>query len=102
MVEVFPELAGVPVEYAWDGKVAFTIDQMPHAGRLDGLHYALGYGGHGVALATWLGARMGEALAGRAALPELTRPFRPVPLYGGTPWFLPFVGAYYRARDWLG
>ena len=102
MVEVFPELADVPVEYAWDGKVAFTIDQMPHAGRLDGLHYALGYGGHGVALATWLGARMGEALAGRAALPELTRPFRPVPLYGGTPWFLPFVGAYYRARDWLG
>ena len=49
MVEVFPELAGVPVEYAWGGQVAFTVDQMPHAGRLDGVHYALGYGGHGVA-----------------------------------------------------
>ena len=64
MVEVFPELAGVPVEYAWGGQVAFTLDQMPHAGRLDGVHYALGYGGHGVAMATWLGARMGDALAG--------------------------------------
>lgn len=64
MVEVFPELAGVPLEYAWGGQVAFTVDQMPHAGRLDGIHYALGYGGHGVAMATWLGARMGDALAG--------------------------------------
>ncbi len=102
MVEVFPELAGVPVEYAWDGRVAFTLDQMPHAGVLDGIHYALGYGGHGVALATWLGGRMGEALAGAGTIPRLASPFRPVPLYGGTPWFLPLVGGYYRVRDWLG
>ena len=101
MVEVFPDLAGTPVKYAWGGQVAFTLDQMPHAGRLDGAHYALGYGGHGVAMATWLGARMGDALAGRATLPRLTAPFRPVPLYRGTPWFLPFVGGYYRVRDWL-
>jgi glycine/D-amino acid oxidase-like deaminating enzyme len=102
MVEVFPDLAGVSVEYAWSGQVGFTLDQMPHAGVLDGIHYALGYGGHGVALATWLGARMGDALAGAGTIPRLTAPFRPVPLYGGTPWFLPFVGGYYRMRDWLG
>jgi glycine/D-amino acid oxidase-like deaminating enzyme len=102
MVEVFPELADVPVEYAWDGRVAFTLDQMPHAGVLEGIHYVLGYGGHGVALATWLGARMGEALAGAGTVPRLTSPFRPVPLYGGTPWFLPLVGGYYRMRDWVG
>ena len=89
MIEVFPELAGVPIEYAWGGQVGFTVDQMPHAGRLNGVYYALGYGGHGVALATWLGARMGQAIAGRAALPRLTSPFWPIPLYGGTPWFLP-------------
>jgi glycine/D-amino acid oxidase-like deaminating enzyme len=102
MVEVFPELADVPVEYAWDGRVAFTLDQMPHAGVLGGVHYALGYGGHGVALATWLGGRMGDALAGAGTVPRLTSPFRPVPLYGGTPWFLPLVGGYYRMRDWVG
>jgi len=102
MLEVFPQLADVPVEYAWDGRVAFTLDQMPHAGVLDGIHYALGYGGHGVALATWLGARMGEALAGAGTIPRLTSPFRAVPLYGGTPWFLPLVGGYYRMRDWAG
>ncbi|MEP6688929.1 MAG: FAD-binding oxidoreductase [Gemmatimonadales bacterium] len=102
MVEVFPELAGVPVEYAWGGQVAFTVDQMPHAGRLDGVHYALGYGGHGVAMATWLGTLMGDALAGAGEIPRLTAPFRAVPLYGGTPWFLPLVGGYYRVRDALG
>ena len=101
MVEVFPELAGVTVEYAWGGRVAFTLDQMPHAGSLKGVHYALGYGGHGVALATWLGARMGHAIAGRAPLPRLTGSFPPIPLYEGRPWFLPFVGAYYRIRDRL-
>jgi glycine/D-amino acid oxidase-like deaminating enzyme len=102
MVEVFPELAGVAVEYAWGGQVAFALDQMPHAGRLNGVHYALGYAGHGVALATWLGARMGDALAGAGEIPRLAPSFRAVPLYGGTPWFLPLVGGYYRVRDWAG
>ncbi len=102
MVEVFPELAGVPVEYAWGGQVAFTLDQMPHAGCLDGVRYALGYGGHGVAMATWLGTRVGAALAGAGEMPRLTSPFRAVPLYSGAAWFLPLVGGYYRMRDMLG
>jgi glycine/D-amino acid oxidase-like deaminating enzyme len=100
--KVFPPLAMVPVEYAWAGNVCFGRDRMPHAGRLDGVHYALGYAGHGVALSTWLGARMGEALAGRGAIPELTgERLRAIPLYRGTPWFLPAVGGYYRVKDWL-
>jgi glycine/D-amino acid oxidase-like deaminating enzyme len=102
MHEVFPQLAEVPVEYAWGGQVSFATDLMPHAGRLDGVHYALGYAGHGVALATWLGTRMGEALAGAGEIPRLTTPFRRIPLYNGRPWFLPLAGAYYRARDFLG
>ena len=101
MREVFPELAGVPIEYAWGGQVAFTLDQLPHAGRLDGVHYALGYCGHGVALSTWLGTRLGEALAGAGELPALgPGRFRSVPLYFGRPWFLPLVGAWFRVADW--
>jgi glycine/D-amino acid oxidase-like deaminating enzyme len=98
---IFPAIAGVPLEFAWAGRVAFCRDRMPHAGRLDGVHYALGYAGHGVALSTWLGARMGEALAGRGALPPFTGDPPAIPLYGGRPWFLPVVGAYYRMKDWL-
>lgn len=102
MVEVFPELAGTPIEYAWGGRIAFTRDRLPHAGVLDGVHYALGYCGHGVALATWLGTRMGEAIAGAGPMPALPMPFRAVPFYRAKPWFLPLVGGYYRLRDRLG
>ncbi len=103
MRRAFPALATVPVEFAWAGNVCFGLDRMPHAGQLGGLHYALGYAGHGVAFATWLGASMGDALAGRAPMPELTgERLRAIPLYGGTPWFLPMVGGYYRLKDRLG
>ncbi len=100
MRRVFPELASTPVDFAWSGNVCFTRDRMPHAGLLDGLHYALGYCGHGVAYSTWLGARVGERLAGGRELPDEDR-LRGIPLYGGRPWFLPLVGAYYRLRDWM-
>jgi glycine/D-amino acid oxidase-like deaminating enzyme len=103
MRDVFPELAGVPIEYAWSGKVAYPIDHLPHAGRLRGVHYAMGYCGHGVALASYLGNRMGEVLAGVAEVPDLgTSRFRAIPFFNGVPWFLPLVGGYYRVRDRLG
>jgi glycine/D-amino acid oxidase-like deaminating enzyme len=98
---VFPALAGVPLEYAWSGSLGVARDRMPHAGRTDGVHYALAYAGHGVALATWLGARMGDALAGRGGVPELAGGLPPIPLYRGTPWFLPLAGGYYRVMDWI-
>ena len=102
MREVFPQLADAKVEYAWSGKVAYPIDHLPHAGRLGGVHYAMGYCGHGVALATYLGTRMGDVLAGAGEIPDLdTTRFRAIPLYTGVPWFLPLVGGYYRARDWI-
>jgi glycine/D-amino acid oxidase-like deaminating enzyme len=102
MREVFPELAEAKVEYAWSGKVAYPMDHLVHAGRINGVHYAMGYCGHGVALATYLGNRMGEVLAGAGEIPDLgTDGFRAIPFYNGVPWFLPLVGGYYRARDWL-
>jgi glycine/D-amino acid oxidase-like deaminating enzyme len=103
MREVFPELAYVPIEYAWSGKVGYPMDHLPHAGRLQGVHYAVGYCGHGVALASYLGNRMGEVLAGAAEIPDLgTSQFRAIPFFNGVPWFLPLVGGYYRMRDRLG
>ena len=99
---VFPDIAAVPLDYAWGGTVGFTRDLMPHAGTLEGIHHALGYGGHGVAMAGYLGHRVGEVLAGRDPWPPLAElGFPVVPLYRGRPWFLPLVGAYYRMKDWI-
>ncbi len=102
MQDVYPELAGTPVEFGWGGTLGFTLDQLPHAGRHEGVAYAVGYGGHGVAYASWLGDQVGRAMLGAAPWPGLAGlPFRAVPFYGGQPWFLPLAGAYYRVKDYL-
>ncbi|GAB4260018.1 MAG: FAD-binding oxidoreductase [Thermoleophilia bacterium] len=100
MVGVFPELAAARIEHAWSGLVGFTFDLEPHIGEDRGLHYAAGYCGHGVALATYLGERVANLLAGRPEdTPFLALPFPSPPAYRGRPWFLPLAGAYFRALD---
>jgi glycine/D-amino acid oxidase-like deaminating enzyme len=100
MTQVFPQLTGVPVDYSWSGKVGYTFDQLPHAGTMDGVHYAMGYCGHGVALATYLGARVGDAIAGKGdLLPFSELRFPTMPFYRKRPWFLPLAGAWYRLAD---
>jgi hypothetical protein len=99
MVSVHPQLMGVRVEYAWGGRVAFTFDRMPHVGRADGVAYATGCCGSGVAIMPWLGVRVAEWVGG-AAPPELASlrfPLVPAP-YEGRAWFLPLAGSTGRRR----
>jgi glycine/D-amino acid oxidase-like deaminating enzyme len=103
MIEVFPQLRDVKVEYAWGGTLGFAFDLMPHAGERDGVFYALGYAGHGVAMATYLGKTVAEAMLDGAIKnhPFAAYPFpgAPLGLYNGFPWFLPLVGAWHRFLD---
>ena len=103
LLEVHPQLAGHRIEYAWGGNVGFTFDRMPHVGRTkDGVTYAMGCCGSGVALMTNLGTKVGAWLAGDEA-PNLTRlkfPLVPAP-YEGRPWFMPFAGEWFRLQDRL-
>ena len=46
MVDRFPQLAGSRITHAWTGNVAFTFDEVPHMGTMDGL-LALGCNGSG-------------------------------------------------------
>jgi glycine/D-amino acid oxidase-like deaminating enzyme len=104
LLEVHPQLADHRIEYAWGGNVGFTFDRMPHVGRTkDGVAYAIGCCGTGVALMTNLGTKVGAWLAGEGEAPALTRlrfPLVPAP-YEGRAWFLPFVGEWYRLQDRL-
>jgi len=104
MLSVYPQLRDVGVEYVWGGTLDFAFDRMPHAGQLAGLHYALGYAGHGVAMATYLGTKLGERLAGGASdnpFEGVPFPGAPLGLYDGRPWFLPFAWAWYKFLDWI-
>lgn len=104
MIQVFPQLREVKVEHAWGGTLDFCFDTMPHAGKMDGIYYALGYAGHGVAMATYLGTKIAEQICGNhAEIPysAIRFPGAPLGLYNGRPWFLPFAGAYYKVLDWI-
>ena len=103
LLEVHPQLAGYRIDYAWGGNVGFTFDRMPHIGRTkDGVAYAMGCCGTGVALMTQLGTQAGAWLAGgeAPALARLSFPVVPAP-YEGRPWFLPFAGEWFRFKDRL-
>ena len=104
MMKVYPQLRDAKIEYAWGGTLDFCFDTMPHAGKTNGIYFAVGYAGHGVAMATYLGAKMAEQMSGaKADIPFAKIPFpgAPLGLYNGRPWFLPFAGAYYKVLDWV-
>ncbi len=104
MIQVYPQLRDARVEYVWGGTLDFAFDIMPHAGQMDGIYYALGYAGHGVAMATYQGQKIAEMMAGdKPDNPFVGIPFpdAPLGLYNGKPWFLPLAGAWYKVLDWV-
>ena len=102
MLEMFPQLQGVRIDYCWGGLVDVTQDRLPHAGERDGLYYSTGYSGHGTQMSVLMGERMAAVMAGNAsANPWQGRGWPAIPGHVGPPWFLPAVGLYYRLKDRL-
>ena len=100
MVTVFPELRDVPVTHSWTGRLGLTFDLMPHIGRADGIHYAFGYCGHGLSIATYLGTELGLLLTGQKSTSLFAEiPHQTMFFYRNKPWFLPFAAQYYRLLD---
>ena len=103
MLRIFPQLEDVRISHTWMGFVGYTFDYLPHLGVEDGIHYAMGYCGSGICLASYLGNRLGLQLLGKAegdcvfSDPE----FQTRPLYNGKPWFLGASVKYYQMLDRL-
>ena len=108
MIQVYPQLQEVKVEYVWGGTLDFAFDMMTHVGEMDGMYYSLGYAGHGVAMATYLGKTVAEAIL-KGNIKEhpfasFDFPSAPLGLRGtsnGFPWFLPLAGAWHKILDWI-
>ena len=113
----FPPLAGIQIDYSWWGWVDVSHDMMPRITRPDpdqGIWYAVGYGGNGLAFSTWAGKRLAERVAGQDAgrevfkLPIYDSPLQPPNLFGviRSPALAPFrrlgqriLYQWYRHRD---
>ena len=101
MLRIFPQLNSARISHSWMGWVGYTFDELPHLGARDGLHFAMGYCGSGISLASYCGMKTGLRVLGDSrARTALARPAFPArPYYRRRPWFLPPAGLYYRWRD---
>jgi gamma-glutamylputrescine oxidase len=65
MRRVFPQLAGIRIDYSWGCLVDITLNRTPHFGRLSpNVYFLQGFSGHGIALAGMAGELAAEAIAG--------------------------------------
>ncbi|MFT5506129.1 MAG: glycine/D-amino acid oxidase-like deaminating enzyme, partial [Gammaproteobacteria bacterium] len=65
MLRIFPQLRDVKISHSWMGFVGFTFDYLPHLGEQNGIHYAMGYCGSGICLASFMGNRIAQQLLGK-------------------------------------
>jgi gamma-glutamylputrescine oxidase len=106
MLSVFPQLSDVAISHAWGGVVDVTPHKLPHFGRLaEGVYFAQGFSGHGLALTGLAGKLIAEAITGQperfarfAALPQYRLPTH---LPGFTSAVVTAGMAWYQLRDWF-
>jgi glycine/D-amino acid oxidase-like deaminating enzyme len=104
MIDVYPQLRDTKVEFVWGGTLDFTLDVMPHAGKIDGMYFAAGFAGHGVAAATWFGSKLAGVICGEPndiPFDGIKFPSAPFGLRSGNSWALPLAGAWYKILDFF-
>ena len=103
MLKVYPDLAGVAVDYAWGGSLGITVHRSPYVRELaPGVRIAAGYSGQGVMLAPWFGKLLADAALGDSAGVDLLARLPTPPFPGGRllRWPLTVAGlSWYALRD---
>ena len=105
MQEIYPQLRGVRIDYAWGGTLGITMKRLPYFARLGpNILTASGYSGHGVALATLGGKLAAEAITGQAGRFDIVAEL-PAPRFPGGPALraplLALAMVWYSLRDRL-
>lgn len=100
MLNLFPQLNEVPITHAWSGLVAYSFDHVPHLGLNNGLYYAMGYCGSGVARANYLGHKIALKMLGEDGSTVFDQfEFPSKCFYSGNPWFMPAVLRWHSFAD---
>lgn len=105
MLQVFPQLKDVDIEFVWGGDLDITYNRAPDFGRLQrNVYYLQGFSGHGMALGTMGGKLVAEAIAGQAERFDLFTQLEHRRFPGGTRLRMPLLVLamlWYRLRDAL-
>lgn len=106
MLQTFPQLKDVKIDFTWTGNFLLTLSRLPQVGRLgDNIYYSQGCSGHGVTYTHLAGKVLAEALRGQAERFDAFAGLPHYPFPGGQLLRVPFtaLGAtYYQLRDRLG
>ncbi len=106
MVEIFPHLKNIRIDYAWGGTLAITMRRLPYFKKLAPRVYsASGYSGHGVGMAILAGKLISQAINGDnkgfdtfANIPSLPFPGGPIIRFP----LLVLAMTWYSIRDRFG
>lgn len=105
MLNVFPQLRDVRIDYAWSGLIDITMNRTPDFGRLgNNLYYLQGFSGHGIALAGMAGKLVADAIAGQSERFDVFGKIRHRAFPGGPVLRTPLLALamlWYRLRDLL-
>ncbi|MEM6760191.1 MAG: FAD-binding oxidoreductase [Pseudomonadota bacterium] len=106
MCQIFPHLADVPIDYAWGGTLAITMNRLPYLARIGpNVLSVSGYSGHGVGTATQAGQLMAQAILGQSDGFDTMAALPTTPFPGGARLRSPLLAlamTWYALRDRLG
>lgn len=106
MLNIYPELTDVKIDYGWGGTLGITMNRMPDFGRIGSrIFYAQGFSGHGVPTATMAGKLLTAAIDGDSEKFDLMASVPTHRFPGGTLLRWPGLVAgmlYYSLLDKLG
>ena len=105
MLDIFPQLEGVRIDYEWGGNVAISVNRCPQFGRIkDNTYYVQGYSGHGIAPTHLAGKMLADIISGDSEQFDVFSKVRHITLPGGK-WFAsPAIALgmmYYRLKELL-
>ena len=105
MLKIFPQLAGVNIDFAWDGQLGIGLNRMPQLGKLaDNLFYIQAFSGHGVAPTHIMARVMAEAVSGDTRRLEILSSIRHRAFPGGRYLRRPGLAVgmlYFKALDFF-
>lgn len=104
--QIYPQLKGVKLDYAWGGTLAITMKRLPHLTRIGpNILSASGYSGHGLGNAVQAGQLMAEAVRGQASGFDAFAALPTPPFPGNAPLRAPLLAlamSWFALRDKIG
>jgi gamma-glutamylputrescine oxidase len=105
MLKVYPQLAGIGIDFAWGGTIGVPVNRVPQLGRTSAnVYYCQGYSGHGVNTTHLAGQIMADAVAGTVERFDMFADVKQIVVPGAHVFRRPMVSLgmlYYRIRDRL-